>query len=294
MTFLEAFARLPRPQQRGVRTLISRYNADSTASGLNYERIRAARDSAMRSLRIDQAYRAIVLKPDQGDVHMLLWADKHDAAYAWAERHECRINAETGALQVYEPRRDAVDHAGEQPQKAAPAATAHAGAFDRLRDRELARLSVPSAMLAEVRAVRDDAELDAMQARLPVEAYEALFLYLAGETYEQLVLERETPTAPVDTRDFETALARDESRGRFVVVEDELELEAMLNAPLERWRVFLHPSQRRLVERNRNGPARVLGAAGPARRWSRCTARNGLSGNGRSDVASCSSPSRRI
>ncbi len=260
--FLEAFARLPRPQQRGVRTLISRFNADSTATGLNYERIRAARDPAMRSLRIDQGYRAIVLKPDEGDVHMLLWADKHDDAYTWAERHECRINAETGALQVYEPRMDAVDDAEEQSQKTAPAAAAHPGAFYGLRDRQLARLGVPSAMVAEVRSVRDDAELDAMQARLPVEAYEALFMYLAGETYEQLVLERETPTAPVDTKDFETALARDESRGRFVVVDDELELEAMLNAPLERWRVFLHPSQRRLVERNRNGPARVLGAAG--------------------------------
>ena len=33
--FLDAFAKLPRPQQRGVRTLISRFNADSTASGLN-------------------------------------------------------------------------------------------------------------------------------------------------------------------------------------------------------------------------------------------------------------------
>ena len=51
--FLDAFARLPRPQQRGVRSLISRFNADSTASGLNYERIHAARDPAMRSLRID-------------------------------------------------------------------------------------------------------------------------------------------------------------------------------------------------------------------------------------------------
>ena len=41
--FLDAFARLPKPQQRGVRTLISRFNADSTAGGLNYERIHAAR-----------------------------------------------------------------------------------------------------------------------------------------------------------------------------------------------------------------------------------------------------------
>ena len=36
----------------------------------------------------------------------------------------------------------------------------------------------------------------------------------------------------------------------------------MLNAPLERWRVFLHPSQRRLSERHWAGPVRVLGGAG--------------------------------
>ena len=36
----------------------------------------------------------------------------------------------------------------------------------------------------------------------------------------------------------------------------------MLLAPQEKWRVFLHPSQRRLVDRHWNGPVRVLGGAG--------------------------------
>ena len=238
----------------------------------------------MRSLRIDQGYRAIVLKPEHGDVHMLLWADKHDDAYTWAERHECRINAETGALQVYEPRAEP-DAKAEAPVEAPADAPVPPLAFRNLRDRELARLGVPAAMLAEVRTVRDDADLDGMQPRLPLEAYEALFLYLAGESYEDLVREREAPQEPVDTRDFAAALSRDDSRGRFVVVEDELELEAMLNAPLERWRVFLHPSQRRLVERPWNGPARVLGAAGTgktvvAMHRARWLARN-LPGRGR-------------
>lgn len=262
--FLEAYARLPRPQQRGVRSLISKFNVDSTASGLNYERIRGARDPHMRSLRIDRGYRAIVLKPDRGKVHMLLWAAKHDDAYDWAERHECRINAETGALQIYEPQPEAPADAvpaAPGPGASAPAAS-QPSAFQGLRDRQLARLGVPAAMLAEVRSVGDDAELDAIQERLPVEAYEALFLYLAGDPYEKIVLERETASEPVDTTDFEKALGRADSRARFVVVEDEMELEAMLNAPLERWRVFLHPSQRRLVERNWNGPVRVLGGAG--------------------------------
>ena len=32
--------------------------------------------------------------------------------------------------------------------------------------------------------------------------------------------------------------------------------------PLEKWRVFLHPSQRKVVQKNFSGPARVLGGAG--------------------------------
>lgn len=69
-------------------------------------------------------------------------------------------------------------------------------------------------MLTEVRSVGDDAELDAVQARLPVEAYEALFLYLAGDPCEKIVLERETATEPVDTTDFEKALDRAPIPGR--------------------------------------------------------------------------------
>ena len=252
--FLSAFARLPGPQQRNVRSLITRFNSNPAASGLNYERIQGAKDPNMRSLRIDGSYRAIVLKPAQGDVHMLLWADKHDDAYRWATRHRCDVNPETGALQVYLPQEDG-------PADAPQAAAEPAGAFAGLKDRELMRLGVPAAMLPEVRGIADEDALESVEQRLPAEAYEALFYYLAGESYEDLVREREAPPK-VDVEDFNAALQRPESQMRFAVAADDLELEAMLNAPLERWRVFLHPSQRRLVERHWNGPVRLLGGAG--------------------------------
>ena len=259
--FLSAFARLPGRQQRSVRALITKFNANPTSTGLNYERIHGAREAGIRSLRIDGGYRAIVLQPAAGNVHLLLWADKHDEAYAWAERHECRINPETGALQVYEPQ---LGELSAPPSEAAPpvAEAKRTGAFDGLRDRQLVRLGVPEAMLPEVRAAGSEEDLDALQERLPVEAYEALFLLVAGESYEALVLEREAPESPVDPDDFGAALGRLDSQARFALAHDQLELEAMLNAPLERWRVFLHPSQRRLAERRWNGPVRVLGGAG--------------------------------
>ena len=45
--FLEAFAKLPSAQQKGVRMLIAKFEANPRSPGLNYESIKAARDSNM-------------------------------------------------------------------------------------------------------------------------------------------------------------------------------------------------------------------------------------------------------
>ena len=66
----------------------------------------------------------------------------------------------------------------------------------------------------------------------------------------------------VDPADLAAALEHPDTKRRFVTIHSDDELAAMLEAPLEKWRVFLHPSQERLVGRSFNGPARVLGGAG--------------------------------
>ena len=48
----------------------------------------------------------------------------------------------------------------------------------------------------------------------------------------------------------------------FVVVDGEDELKKIMSAPLEKWRIFLHPTQRKILKKNYSGAARVLGGAG--------------------------------
>ena len=82
-----------------------------------------------------------------------------------------------------------------------------------------------------------------MQSRLPVEAYEGLFLLAAGDTVSQILSNRETRIdRVVDTADFATALATSEAQSRFVIVNDDEAMMAIMNAPLAQWRVFLHPT----------------------------------------------------
>ena len=66
--FLDAFAQIPRAQQKKVREFTEKFRANPKSSAINYEKdphgprlIRCGR------CRIDQKYRAVVLHPDQGE-----------------------------------------------------------------------------------------------------------------------------------------------------------------------------------------------------------------------------------
>ncbi len=254
--FLKSFAAVPRAHQLAVLNFVAKFRQNPMASGINYERIRDAADANMRSVRINDNVRGIVLKPDVGNVYCLLWVDQHDAAYQWASRHRVAIHPDVGSIQVY-----AVQDAS--PAQSSPAESGQKvdGLFHSLKDREIRRLGVPDDRLAAVRAVITEEDLELLQGVLPDEAFEALYLFAAGDSYEKIISERSAPES-VDQADFSAALERAGSRRHFVVLTDDSDLEALLAAPLERWRVFLHPSQRKLVERDWNGPVKVTGGAG--------------------------------
>lgn len=261
--FLLNLASLPSATHSKVLKWAIRFQSDPTAPGINYEKINKARDPNLRSVRIDQDWRGIVFKPAQGDVYVLLYVGHHDDAYHWAENRKLAINPVTGAMQLV-VLQDAAEAAPVPSlHTAAPAAGVSPGLFDPWSDRELLSLGVPEDILSRVRLVKSEDELDMLQPSLPVEGYEGLFLVAAGDTVDQVVRARETRVdRPIDTADFSGSLETPESQARFVVVDGEDELTAIMNAPLAQWRVFLHPTQRTLATGDRSGPVRVLGGAG--------------------------------
>jgi superfamily I DNA/RNA helicase len=255
--FLDAFARIPRAQQKKVGKFLRKFREDPADAAIHYESISTFADPNLRTVRIDLAYRAIVLHPQRGNLYILLWVDHHDEAMRWAESKKVEIHPETGSLQVIE----GVRQRAVEPSPTGAAAPP--GLFDGVRDRELLRLGLPDTLLPQVRGLATMAQLEAMAGSLPPEAFEALYWLAEGESLEEVEQAMAVEAvAEVDTGDFEKALARDASRRRFAVVDNDAALEAMLDAPLDRWRIFLHPSQRQLVERQWNGPVRVLGGAG--------------------------------
>lgn len=266
--FLLQLAKLPVSIQSKVMKWAIQFQSDPTSPGINYENINGARDSNLKSVRLDRDWRGIVFKPTSGDVYVLLYVDHHDAAYRWAENRKLAINPVTGAMQLVllESITEAVFDKPvpkEAVTSGLPGGGSVAPLFASLGDRELLSLGVPEASLPMVRAVASDEQLDALQAQLPIEAYEGLFLVAAGDTINQILAARETRVdREVDTADFAAALVTPESQSRFVVVNDDEAMMAIMNAPLEQWRVFLHPTQNKLASGDRSGPVRVLGGAG--------------------------------
>lgn len=273
MSFFEAYGAMPKKVQSKIRSFVEKFKSDPTSAAIHYEPLAGMRDEKVRTVRIGLDYRAIVIHPPKGDVFLLVWVDHHDEAMAWAKRKRFEVNAFTGALQIFEELgaadadEAAVASSGRTSSERTSALAVDVVPEGRLftgRSRaDLLLLGVPEPLVPAVFALRTEADLDALLPYLPSDASDALYLVAAGDTLEGALAELEvTKNVSVDPEDFERALERAPTAAGFALVEDDADLASMLDAPLETWRLFLHPSQKRLVTMHAKGPVRVLGGAG--------------------------------
>lgn len=252
--FLTAYAALPRQEQGKVTSFFNKFRNDPTHPSLNFEKIEAGIDKNICSVRIDDAYRAIVVRQLESGVYILLWVDHHDEAYAWAKRKKCSVNKTTGSIQIFDVQEVSV----EQEVQKTPCL------FDEISDEVFARIGLPAEQIPMVKNLKSLEELYAKKSSIPEDAYEGLEWIGNGFDVDEVLstLYPESDQVEIGENDFAAALQTDISKKSFVIVEGEEELQAIMQEPLEKWRVFLHPVQRKVVNKKFNGPARVLGGAG--------------------------------
>lgn len=251
--FLTAFAKLPRQVQGKVTEFVNKFRNNPMSPGLNYEKLNSGSDKKIYSVRIDDTYRGIVVRQPESGVYLLLWVDHHDEAYRWAARKRCEVNPQTGAIQVFDMQ--TVAEKTSTPEKIS--------LFVKITDEELLKLGVPKAQLEYVRSFDDKEAFYKAESTFPHDAYEYLSWLVEGfEVNEVLELAAEEYASPSSSEDLAAALDAPVTLKSFVVVEGEEELRRIMAEPLEKWRVFLHPTQRKIVKKDFSGSARVLGGAG--------------------------------
>ncbi len=248
-TLTDSLARLTSEEQKTVKTTVFDLQANPRHPSLQFHKIEQAKDPRFWSIRGNLDIRLIVHK--DGDDLLVCYADHHDDAYDWARRRRIEVHPKTGAAQLVEIResvREIVVPKYVEEERPAPRKPA---LFDRFSDDELLAFGVPTDWLADARLATEDTIFD-LSDHLPREAAEALLELATGG--------KPTPqaTAPATTSPFE----HPDAQRRFRVMRNVEELERALDAPWEKWTIFLHPAQQALVERSFAGPARVSGSAG--------------------------------
>ncbi|MET8540337.1 DEAD/DEAH box helicase [Kitasatospora sp. NPDC004799] len=262
--FLMEFAALEKPVQRRVFETFEKFTG-ATHAGVHLEKLTHQRDPRIRTIRITDFWRGVVLKADRGDGYLLLKVLPHDKANDWAAKHRASVNAATQGVEI---RNDVALERASRSLKALAADEPRRLFADR-SDKVLRSLGIEEEILPIIRLLPDEAHLEALHRVLPEQQFDVLVGLASG--MEPAEIDREivrayvraaAPTSVEQPADgLVSAMAR--ARGRVALVSGPDELLEILERPFDAWRIFLHPAQYRVAYRESyNGPARVTGGPG--------------------------------
>ena len=256
--FLDDYSKLEKTVQAAVKAAIDKFAAH-THAGLHLEKINHCKDDRIRTIRIDQSWRGVVLAPETGDTYSLLRVMPHNKAIEYAGSRRFTVNEALGVVEV----RDQAALDQVQPALEQAATTTDARLLAHVSDKDMARLGIDEHTRTIARLLTSDAHLDALERMIPEVQYNALYLLAGGLSVEEVWQEvaQDAPSTPVDTGNLVKAMERTPSRVVFIDSNDEL--DKILEHPFAKWRVFLHPAQRKIAYATRySGAVQVTGGAG--------------------------------
>lgn len=263
--FLDDFAKLQPVVRQKVRELPDKFE-HATQTGVHLEKLNTARDERVRTVRVDDFWRGVVVRLGAGR-YALLRVMAHDDANDWATRQRLGVNPVTGIVEILDVPTVA-EHVDAVIADEPAAESADEGLFADRRDRDFTTVGVDSDLLPILRRITTEDELYSIASYLPEAQADAVLLLADGKATEEVWEEIQASYAvdaaqPVDPEDIDAALERPASRSAFVVTTSDAELLELLTGDFEAWRTFLHPTQRALAERPvYNGSTKITGGAG--------------------------------
>ncbi|QQR75741.1 MAG: UvrD-helicase domain-containing protein [Holophagales bacterium] len=255
-SFADSLGRLGGDSQKAAKTAAFDLQLNPAHPGFQFHRLDKAKDKSLWSVRVNADLRIIVHR-SEGRL-LLCYVGHHDDAYRWAESRKIERHPTTGAAQLVELRESVrevvrevvVPRLVEAPSEPAAQVPKLPLFRDVPRD-ELLAYGVPAEWVGEVTEATEESLLQLAE-HLPGEAAEALLDLATGGR----------PVRPVQAPAGADPFAHPDAQRRFRLMANVEELERALEYPWEKWMVFLHPTQREIVEKSYGGPARVAGSAG--------------------------------
>jgi len=235
--------------------VMSRYMDNPAGNGLNLESVEGSKDKSLKSLRLDQNFRAIAFE-SATDI-MFVHVNAHDKAYRWAEGRRVKLDNASNRIRIVEE----ID----QVQEAEDVDDSPSGLFAAFKDKKLTSLGAADEAIAIARTIKTEEQLEASEDRFDPLSFQVLYALAAGYSEEEVysIVGSEIDDAEnTGDKTFEELVTTAESRQTIFTPESIEELRRFFDGELEGWRVWLHPVQRKVAYKEYNGPSMVRGGAG--------------------------------
>lgn len=272
-TCYEPLFALPKKIQTKVVNFQRKFRECTTANGMHLEPIAQFNDASMRTARIDDNYRAVIGLID--DNAYLLYVGTHENAYNWGIRKKLVWNDHTQACQLV-----TVHQITETVVKTEESESKETYPYDNVLEEQWLKIGVPEELIAQVKLIKSLDDLELLEEYLPTDAFENIYNLLDGENIDDIIAEIEDGQA----KENEDQLLSNNNKRRFVELTDDDALQRILDNDMDKWQLFLHPSQQKLVDADYKGTMKVSGGAGTGKTVAALHRLKHLSGNSEAKI----------
>lgn len=266
---------------------------DPSSPSLHVEPIHGTADPRVRTGRVNLKYRAVMFELRDANQHHFVIVDilMHDEAIARAKKVSLKVNPVNGITELIELTTPDVDTTASVDESRAKADQAAREAFAQVdaeiseqtqsrpspgqaltaagidHDTLVSDLGISTAVAEAVFRVETEDELDGALEGHPVWEGDAVLGLVAGLSIEEVKDSlglMHTSEAEEDTQLIE-GIKSPAAQLEFAYLEDATDDElrnVLETGDFNKWRIFIHPEQRDIVERNFSGAGRVFGGAG--------------------------------
>jgi superfamily I DNA/RNA helicase/mRNA-degrading endonuclease RelE of RelBE toxin-antitoxin system len=245
--FMHQLVELPQKIQRSTLDAIEQFQKDRFLNSLNYEKLNC-KDKQLRSIRATGSYRIILHESTENQIYHILWVDNHNEAYRWAENKQFEWNQLTQSYQIFDYQVETIVETIKVEKSSV--------FMSKFSDEDLLKIGVPKRILEDIKRIDNLDALDRLSTFLPEDVFEHIFYLFEGIDIREIILDVEEGLAAENAAE-ESA----NNRRSFLQISDEA-LRKHLEGDFALWKVFLHPTQRKFVERNYKGPTKITGGAG--------------------------------
>lgn len=225
-----------------IKAFIKSFRSKVFNSIIELEPIEDALDKRFKLYKF-KTYSILIIFEEQTNTYIFQWIGKHNDVSKYVRNKIIEII--DNSVQIYEIK----------PYVLSKAATK---LFNNFSYEQLLKLGIPKNQLEMIKNINDKIDFYNLKDSFSEETYECLNFLLEGIPYDKLVSninDKSNSNILIDKKILENSRS-------FYVVKGQEDLINVLNAPLEKWRVFLHPEQKKLVDKDFDGPVYVSGGAG--------------------------------